>query len=169
MFPCHPPSRRRWARPPAPARLRKSRKRAISSQTGGDSGPAGPPHTHAARARPAPPRPRVIILLAAALRALSLERGGFSLRTRLAPAGKTTPSPAGPGARTAREGGTGKAVARQRQQRGSRRPPPSAGHGEEEGPRPSPRWVRPRYQALRAGVAGGSPVPSDLLPSASRG
>ncbi|XP_046321017.1 mitogen-activated protein kinase kinase kinase 11-like [Marmota monax] len=57
MFPCHPPSRRRWARPPAPACLRNSRKRAISSQTGGDSGPAGPPHTPpAARARaPRPP------------------------------------------------------------------------------------------------------------------
>lgn len=56
MFPCHPPSRRRWARPPAPACLRNSRKRAISSQTGGDSGPAGPPHTPpAARARAPPP------------------------------------------------------------------------------------------------------------------
>lgn len=54
MFPCHPPSRRRWARPPAPACLRNSRKRAISSQTGGDSGPAGPPHTPPAAPAPLP-------------------------------------------------------------------------------------------------------------------
>lgn len=106
MFPCHPPSRRLRARPPAPACLRNSRKRAISSQTGGDSRPAGPPHTPpAARAR-APPARRVIILLAAALCALSLEQGGFSLCTRSAPAGKTTPSPAGPWARRVGEGGT---------------------------------------------------------------
>lgn len=58
MFPCHPPSRRRWARPPAPACLRNGRKRAISSQTGGDSGPTGPPHTPpAAPARAPLPRP----------------------------------------------------------------------------------------------------------------
>lgn len=58
MFPCHPRSRRRWARPPAPACLRNSRKRAISSQTGGDSGPVGPPHTPpAARALSPPPPP----------------------------------------------------------------------------------------------------------------
>lgn len=58
MFPCHPPSRRRWARSPAPACLRNSRKRAISSQTGGDSGPTGPPHTPpAAPARAPLPRP----------------------------------------------------------------------------------------------------------------
>lgn len=133
MFPCHPPSRRRWARPPAPACLRNCRKRAISSQTGGDSGPAGPPHTPpAAPARaphPRPPTParRVIILLAAALCALSLEQGSFSLRTRSAPAGKTTPSPAGPWARTAREGETGKGVVRQSEQCGSRRPSDALG------------------------------------------
>lgn len=80
----------------------------VAARRAGTPGPRGAA-AHAARGPgPRAPARRVIISLAAALCALlSLERGGFSLRTRSAPAGKTTPSSAGPWARSAGEGGTG--------------------------------------------------------------